>query len=470
MIYTFYSYKGGVGRTMALANIAELFYQAGLKVLMVDWDLEAPGLERFFPTLLQGNILEKRGIMDMLLKYKTQMSQELPDSEQEPISLLESPKELIVDVYPDNPSQAKLSFLPSGRRSDEHFTTYANAVLTFDWQDFYENWEGERYFDWLRQEFENIADIILIDSRTGVTEMGGVCTYQLADVVVMFCATNQQNLHGIYRMARNFKRTELIPLRHGRSLEVLIVPARLEDAEGNALNQFKRDFTTRFEEFVPAALADSAQIFWDLAIPYVPYYAYNERVAVREPGEAIAESIVESFENLARVLNPAYTPATKSAQWSISSRHITSNEINTTDSVILDELAEWALVQEDTQYILDVLDTVFNNLDEYRLTENENSLHRAGLDWQRHCVTPLKFMFQKWNLQYAYTPEFDLLREKIADMDTIMPQIMGDVDNQQFTTLHFWFIELKALLWNILTVANKRIVLLVNTLRSLVRR
>src|SRR4051812_47070617 len=48
MIYTFYSYKGGVGRSMALANVAELFYRWGLRVLMLDFDLEAPGLERFF--------------------------------------------------------------------------------------------------------------------------------------------------------------------------------------------------------------------------------------------------------------------------------------------------------------------------------------------------------------------------------------------------------------------------------------
>ncbi len=48
MIYTFYSYKGGVGRTMALANVAELFLRQGRRVLMIDWDLEAPGLEQFF--------------------------------------------------------------------------------------------------------------------------------------------------------------------------------------------------------------------------------------------------------------------------------------------------------------------------------------------------------------------------------------------------------------------------------------
>src|SRR5271157_2971383 len=52
-IITFYSYKGGTGRSMAMANVACLLAQhqvqkAGKGVLVVDWDLEAPGLHRFF--------------------------------------------------------------------------------------------------------------------------------------------------------------------------------------------------------------------------------------------------------------------------------------------------------------------------------------------------------------------------------------------------------------------------------------
>ena len=47
-IITFYSFKGGVGRTMALANIAVLLVRSGKKVLAVDWDLEAPGLDKYF--------------------------------------------------------------------------------------------------------------------------------------------------------------------------------------------------------------------------------------------------------------------------------------------------------------------------------------------------------------------------------------------------------------------------------------
>lgn len=42
-IVTFYSYKGGTGRTMALANTAWILAANGKRVLAVDWDLEAPG-------------------------------------------------------------------------------------------------------------------------------------------------------------------------------------------------------------------------------------------------------------------------------------------------------------------------------------------------------------------------------------------------------------------------------------------
>jgi cellulose biosynthesis protein BcsQ len=48
MVITFYSWKGGVGRTMALANTAVQLARKGNRVLMVDWDLEAPGLINYF--------------------------------------------------------------------------------------------------------------------------------------------------------------------------------------------------------------------------------------------------------------------------------------------------------------------------------------------------------------------------------------------------------------------------------------
>ena len=51
MIVTFYSYKGGVGRSQLAAHLAAyLCYYENRRVLILDWDLEAPGIELFFST------------------------------------------------------------------------------------------------------------------------------------------------------------------------------------------------------------------------------------------------------------------------------------------------------------------------------------------------------------------------------------------------------------------------------------
>src|SRR3954454_5918784 len=47
-VFTFYSYKGGVGRSFTLANIAVLLARWGHRVLCLDWDLEAPRLRASF--------------------------------------------------------------------------------------------------------------------------------------------------------------------------------------------------------------------------------------------------------------------------------------------------------------------------------------------------------------------------------------------------------------------------------------
>ena len=50
-IVTFYSYKGGTGRTMALANVAWVLASFGHRVLAVDWDLEGAGAPSLLPPL-----------------------------------------------------------------------------------------------------------------------------------------------------------------------------------------------------------------------------------------------------------------------------------------------------------------------------------------------------------------------------------------------------------------------------------
>src|SRR5258706_15890618 len=68
-VITFYSYKGGTGRSMALANVAWMLAMSGERVLVVDWDLEAPGIHRYFhPMLEDEELLETEGLLDFVEK------------------------------------------------------------------------------------------------------------------------------------------------------------------------------------------------------------------------------------------------------------------------------------------------------------------------------------------------------------------------------------------------------------------
>src|SRR5262245_32682594 len=68
-IITFYSYKGGTGRSMLLANVAWLLAANGQRVLTIDWDLEAPGLHRYFkPFLIDPEMIETDGLIDAFWK------------------------------------------------------------------------------------------------------------------------------------------------------------------------------------------------------------------------------------------------------------------------------------------------------------------------------------------------------------------------------------------------------------------
>jgi Mrp family chromosome partitioning ATPase len=66
-IITFYSYKGGTGRTMAVSNVAWILASNGYDVLLIDWDLEAPGLHRYLrPFLIDRELVDTPGLIDYM--------------------------------------------------------------------------------------------------------------------------------------------------------------------------------------------------------------------------------------------------------------------------------------------------------------------------------------------------------------------------------------------------------------------
>ena len=205
-IVTFYSYKGGVGRSMALANLAVLLARDhNLDVIVVDWDLEAPGLHRFF------GIPEEKvgdGLIDYVCRYRDWILD--PDGRVPEPDLSIEP--LLERVWPyksaDGSNIGQVRMLSAGNQADAKL--YADQVNGFDWKKFYSDWNGAQIIEDIRRQLKkdpktNQSRIALLDSRTGVTDVGGICTVQLPDIVVLVFVYNEQNLEGTRRIAAELK-------------------------------------------------------------------------------------------------------------------------------------------------------------------------------------------------------------------------------------------------------------------------
>jgi cellulose biosynthesis protein BcsQ len=300
---------------MALANVANILARRGLRVLMIDFDLEAPGLEQYFP-ITPSRIRSHLGVLDLLLSYKKSMARGSNDADAE--HTFSALSNFIVPIYPSLP-HGKLDLMPSGlREGTTALTAYAVNLRKFDWQDFFFNWDGETFFEWLRisllrststnVESETQYDVILVDSRTGVTELGGLCAYQLADAIVMYCAANHQNLEGTRDMVRDFTSPNVMNLRKDRALDVLIVPARVEQRDPSLLRAFQEQFNSLFEGYTPPSLKKSIS-FWDLMVPYEPQEAFDERVIVTPNIGQSFRPIEHSFQRLADAMSLLAEPS-----------------------------------------------------------------------------------------------------------------------------------------------------------------
>jgi nucleoside phosphorylase/CO dehydrogenase nickel-insertion accessory protein CooC1 len=199
-VITFYSYKGGVGRTMALANLAHRLAEThGLDVLAVDWDLEAPGLHPFFgiPPATAATTL---GVLDYFIAWRDAVKRKDPEPPPEVRDV--TPWFVPVEDPDHRPRSGSISVLLAGRQD----RTYDERLASLHWQDFYVGAGGALAVERLREQLVAKADVVLVDSRTGLTDAGGICTIQLPDGVVLMTAPSAQSLEGTESVARTITR------------------------------------------------------------------------------------------------------------------------------------------------------------------------------------------------------------------------------------------------------------------------
>ncbi len=359
-VITFYSFKGGVGRSMALANVAEILSQRGHSVICCDWDLEAPGLEQYLA--LDENAAEeyraRPGLIDLIDDFKAAISRR-PDAKphgdprDDEIEFrgvrLPRPLSRTFALPAKEQRRGEIRLLTAGARHREALASYADGVRRFDWRDFYENWAGDAFVSLLREDLLGAADYVLIDSRTGVTELGGVCTQFLADIVVLLTNATRASVAASKFMASSMRSPDLAEVRAGRPLLVLPVAARVErTAEKQELADFRANFVESFDKYVATQLEDAASFLVESEIPYVPFYGFAERVVAREHSATRQRELFRAYDCIATALvDCAAGLATGGAEAVAPTRDV-SPEANQPLIVIRDfEIHEYGIVLED---------------------------------------------------------------------------------------------------------------------------
>ncbi|MGV9521229.1 tyrosine-protein kinase family protein [Streptomyces griseus] len=160
-IVTFYSLRGGVGRTTALAAAAQILSERGRRLLCIDMDLEAPGLAT---VLGCPEPREEQGVLPLLLALERGDEVDIRDH-----------------VLRVNEGE-ELYCLPAGKLGRE----YADRLRLLDPEIWYR--ESNNPLHQLLQLAKDSAlqpDLILLDSRTGISPVAAPLLFDVSDLAVI---------------------------------------------------------------------------------------------------------------------------------------------------------------------------------------------------------------------------------------------------------------------------------------------
>lgn len=325
-VITFYSYKGGTGRTMALANVASLMAleaAGGQGVLMVDWDLDAPGLHEYFRPRLQRQLagtpepdweLDARpGVIDLFVRYREALGK-LPPGR---VQTRDEARRLVEEIDPLplvlETGVSGLHLLKAGRFD----AGYSASVSTFPWEDLYKR------SPWLVQAFaERLTGryrYVLVDSRTGLNDISGICTMLLPERLVAVFTPNRQSLFGVYdliRRATNYRRQS----PDLRPLVAFPLPSRIDSERrelrrawrhgdpARGIDGFQAGFEKLFKEVYDLEDCSLEEYFREVQIQHTPDFAYGEEVAALTEWGTDRFDLTRSYERFSDVLIHSETP------------------------------------------------------------------------------------------------------------------------------------------------------------------
>ena len=206
---------------MALVNSAVELAQRGRKVLVVDFDLEAPGLDTF-------DIVRPKaktpGVIDFVGEY-------LETGQAPEIERFVSMTTTVDGLW----------IMHSGTQQG-----YAASFGQIDWQELYERRDGYLLLEDMKAQWKQMIqpDYVLIDSRTGHTDTCGICTRQLPDAVIILFFPNEQNLRGLTKVIRDIRLEANAPAKRTIATHFVMSNVPDLDDEDNTLRGMLGRFKT----------------------------------------------------------------------------------------------------------------------------------------------------------------------------------------------------------------------------------
>ncbi|NEU10105.1 AAA family ATPase [Flavihumibacter sp. R14] len=293
-IVTFYSYKGGVGRSFALANVSVVLAQWGYKTLIIDWDLEAPGLENFFKDYISiDSARAKPGLIDILTSAT--------DSTTKKVSWRDCLLPIKYDDFKSNLNIESLNLITSGNFDENYY----DKVRAFDFNNFYTNSNGGQIIEDLRNDWKKEFDFIFIDSRTGVTDIGGVCTIQLPDILALLFTPTDQGFEGVRRVAAKAAKAQMKLPFDRINLLTLPIPTRIDNSETEKINEwmekFEKGLAEIYDVWLPKDVNRKTFLLFT-KIPYTPFYSFGERLPVIDEGLIDPARMGYAYEAIAALI------------------------------------------------------------------------------------------------------------------------------------------------------------------------
>jgi cellulose biosynthesis protein BcsQ len=363
-LITFYSFKGGVGRSTVLATVAWILASCGKKVLLIDWDLDAPGLHHFFPEVDETDLLLSDGLLDLVVDFAALRAGEtgraatgevadddigridVPEDghgeNTDPLAVnwaateegreaglaaaIELALEDLVEMYViqelgasfdlgDQRGEGYVHLMSAGRPDEE----YTRKLVDFDWGVLFDRRTSVRrdprspFLERFREILCGTYDYVLVDSRTGMGELVSVSLLTLADQVVNCFGMSRQGVDGALRVTKRLR-----PDDDGRHTEenngrpwkktVFPVPTRLDASEGARLQAGRQDYQRGLNPVLKEQAADPGSGFHitDPATYWqdveVPYSSFWALEEIPAPIAELDDGVVRSCENLVRYL------------------------------------------------------------------------------------------------------------------------------------------------------------------------